>query len=235
MIIYDGVNLEELNLFLKESPFNQLGFLPKTVDANVESEYFDGSIDQGLVFGAREFTLDFVLVGDSQDDLESKIELVKQVFWKKSPRPLVVEPNTDRYMMCMLNGEVQEPNTPLSRELSIPMIAPDPFWYSFQIEGGSLPPDIALFNRGNHSAPFELTLTGIATNPRISVNGEIMEYEGTLGASDVLEIDTGKRVAKYNGVNAEYYNRIYPRLKPGPNLLTVSSGEVIVEWRHCWV
>lgn len=91
-------------------------------------------------------------------------------------------------------------------------------------------------NGGTIETPFTVEIVGPVTNPSVAVGGVIMTYTGQVTASDLLVIDTGKRTAIFNGVNAlANYNKAFPKLAVGNNTVTITGGTVTLKWYDRWV
>ena len=91
-------------------------------------------------------------------------------------------------------------------------------------------------NGGTIETPFTVEIGGPVTNPAVTVGGVIMTYTGQVTASDLLVIDTGKRTAIFNGVNAlANYNKAFPKLAVGNNTVTITGGTVTLKWYDRWV
>lgn len=91
-------------------------------------------------------------------------------------------------------------------------------------------------NSGTIETPFRVEIVGPVTNPAVTVGGVIMTYTGQVTASDLLVIDTGKRTAIFNGVNAlANYNKAFPKLAVGNNTVLVSAGNATLKWRDKYV
>jgi phage-related protein len=86
-------------------------------------------------------------------------------------------------------------------------------------------------NGGTIETPFTVEIVGPVTNPAVTVAGTIMTYTGQVTASDLLVIDTEKRTAIFNGVNAlADYNKAFPKLAVGNNTVTITGGTVTLKW-----
>lgn len=91
-------------------------------------------------------------------------------------------------------------------------------------------------NGGSIETPFTVEIVGPVTNPAVTVGGTIMTYTGQVTASDLLVIDTEKRTAIFNGVNAlANYNKAFPKLAVGNNTVTITGGTISVKWYDRWV
>ncbi len=230
---YKGVPLDELNLYPKERIIESLDLVPQTRDKILESETFHGTIFQGLEFQARDFSLDCYLSCDSIKDQRASLVTLFNLLWPPSDGPLILEEKPDRHINCRLNGEIVVPNTPLHYELSIPLIASDPFFYSLvehEQEGAG-----EYENKGTGPAYPLIEITGPCVDPIVTINGLELKYIGSLSSLDVLRIDTKARTARFNGVFAKSYNKRYTIFKPGINNTEISSGNLKILWRDSWL
>jgi hypothetical protein len=116
-----------------------------------------------------------------------------------------------------------------------------PLTYGGVIDNGAL----IVRNDGNKDAPALITLTGPVTNPRITHDntGNRLELLMTVGPSDYLEIDLGRRSIMLNGTaNRRPYLTSSSRwflLEPGNNQLRYSAAAattstMTVTFRHTW-
>lgn len=88
-------------------------------------------------------------------------------------------------------------------------------------------------NGGNIETPCIVEIVGLVTNPSVTIAGLIMTYTGTVTSSDLLVIDTEKRTAIFNGVNAlGNYNSVFPKLAVGNNVISVTGGVVTTKWKN---
>lgn len=76
--------------------------------------------------------------------------------------------------------------------------------FTYTVSTGTLSNYQTIYNYGNTNTYPVITLTGGCTNPKITdqSTGQILQFTTTLGASDVLTINTDTRQILLNGVNA---------------------------------
>jgi hypothetical protein len=103
-----------------------------------------------------------------------------------------------------------------------------PFTVPFSLDPGNPPGVMTCVNAGNFETRPVLTLTGPLTAPAVSNStyGMTISFSGvTLGATDVLTIDTDSRACYLNGgyCNADLGSAWWV-LQPGPNTLELGSS-----------
>ncbi len=229
---FGGIDSDSLNLYLKS---HNIGILPDTIDLFIENDSLDGTDDQGTLYDARSFNLDCILICDTLEDQYNKLKAIHNLFFTNTPKPLILEEEPDKFLNCQLNGAINIANTGLYTELSIPLIAPDPFWYSVEEHISS---SNQIYNNGNYYTPFIMTLQGpVSSTPvKIYINDEIMQYDIALSSVDTLYIDTNKEIVLFNGFNAaKHFNNIFPKLRPGANSIYTIHGSISIKWRDCWL
>jgi phage-related protein len=249
---YNGVGSTSLNLYIKENILNQIGLIPKTRDAVIESEDIEGEIYQGSVFQEHEFNLECVLSCSSESEQDEKLLEIAELFWVDAPKRLIIPHHPDRYLECILNGDIEYTLTPFYNPLSIPLLAPDPFWYSvgeyfieIDSEDTLVYPE-PIINGGGFSTPFSLNLSRsgglVLNNPTITLNGVDMTYNGSIAPGDQLVINTMNKTAKIGSeegggyANAlKDYNKLFPLLSVGLNYISVPVGGLIeITYRRRW-
>lgn len=230
ILYYAGVNLENLGFYVDED-FKNL--LPGVTDSTIETESMDGEYDQGSLFNETSFTLTGILVVDTIASRISGLAQIVSLFQDLSQSFLTIEGRPDRGLLCIRNGPVKAPYTPYGIQLAIPLLASDPFWYSLteHTKAGAG----ELYNNGNMSTGFIITLQGPATDPHIVVNNETIIYTGSLTGSDTLTINTKTMTSRFNSNLAKNINGVYPRLAPGSNVISTTSGTLASAWRDCWL
>lgn len=104
------------------------------------------------------------------------------------------------------------------------------------------PTGATVVNGGNRPTPATFTIQGPVTNPSIlnAVTGQILSFNITLGASDVLVVDSGARTVILNG-NANVRNTLQQPnwwlFPPGSTNVVfngVGSGTLIINLRNAW-
>ena len=220
-------------LSLKVTGESQYELMPPTRDST-EQVFADGEIDFGTELDTGEKRLscisaDGLTVAEKralQGEVAGQLNALRQYFllkWECMP---------DKALFACLVGRAEFVEHADWFEVIIPLKY-QPLWVSTDEHtavGGGI-----ITNVGTFEAPFVVEITGTAVSPSVTVGGEVMQYDGTLAAGDVLVIDTGKMTAKVNGVNAAAkYNRVYPKLQVG-DTAAVAGDNVTIKWRDCWI
>jgi phage-related protein len=232
---YGGVLFDDLNLYPKTRIIEQIGLIPPLREAIIESDEIDGAIHQNTEYDSRPFEMPCFISCDTQDEQDAKLIELMQLLWPPTDKPLILlEELPDRFINCKLNGKLTIGNDPNYFDISIPMIALDPFYYSLvEYEQSG---DGTYVNAGNQDSYPVFKVVGSVIAPEIIVNGVSMIYSGTVSPSDLLVIDTKNRTIKFNGYNAEkLFNKVYISLEPGDNTISISGGTLNVIWRDCWL
>lgn len=95
--------------------------------------------------------------------------------------------------------------------------------------------DAAIVNAGTFPTPVVIEITGIVTDPEVIIDGESLQWTGTVGATDKLVIDTDKQTVTFNGINAlASYKGTFPWIPPGETVISAPPNTV-VRWRDAWI
>ena len=221
-------------LSLKVTGESQYQLMPPTRD-KTEQVFADGEVDFGTELGTGEkrlscITSDGLSVAEKralQTEIAGQLNALREYFLLKR------ECMPDKALYACLVGRVEFIEHPNWFEVIIPLKY-QPIWVS-TVEH-TLVGNGTITNAGTFEAPFVVEIVGTATNPSVTVGGEIMQYDGTLAAGDVLVIKTGNiMTAKVNGANAmANYNRVFPMLQAGETTV-VAGDNVMIKWRDCWI
>ncbi len=97
--------------------------------------------------------------------------------------------------------------------------------------------ELNLFNNGNSPCPVIIKVAGESANPTIHIAGHTLVWNGSVMANKELIINTGDLTVTYDGDNVlGHYNKVFPKLQPGTNLMTVSGGGTFeFSWVEKWV
>jgi phage-related protein len=233
-IIYNGISTDIYHFFLES---DTIGLMPVPRDRVIKADEFDGSLFQGKDFSPREFELSGVISPNSIEELETCIESFVKLFSFDEDRPLVLDKYPGIELRCRLNGNISRLNTGSHCRLTIPLIAQDPFWYSIEEYSIDILGSGSLESFGNYpTSRLKIIVSGIATDPQIEIRGQLVTYTGTLSAVDKLIIDSSKRIITFNTANASRnHNKMFPKIYPGLNNLSISSGSMTVKWHDCWL
>ena len=242
---YDGICLEDLGLFLTNK---NLGLTPTLVAGDLESDSLDGTIRQESVYGSRSFELTGTLLypDSTEQDLnyigQRKIEsqrLLTRLFTPFIDKPLVYGFSPERAILCQRTGDIQRKDFINHTEISIQMLAKDPFFYE-------APVTVTLTNNGRIELPGTMATGPIITvsgnvagnrvaNPYIEINGVRATKDTAIGPGDTFIIDSHRRISAYNNTQTVGFNEAYPMLVPGTNIIDTNLESVTIEYRPCWL
>jgi phage-related protein len=220
-------------LSLKWTGESQYELMPPTRD-RTEQVFADGEVDFGTELEAGEVRL-FCITADGLTVAEKRAlqgEVAGQLNALRNCFLLKWECMPDKALFASLVGRAEFIEHADWFEVII-LLKYQPIWVSMieHTAAGSG----AITNAGTFEAPFVVEITGTAEAPRVTVGGEIMQYNGTLAAGDVLVVDTGTMTAKVNGINAmANYNGVFPKLQAGETAV-IAGSNVTIKWRDCWI
>lgn len=91
-------------------------------------------------------------------------------------------------------------------------------------------------NKGNVDTHMTIEIRGLATNPSLTIDGELLSYAGTINAGETLVIDTKKKTAKIGNTNVlNNWCKKFPVLKPETTVEVTASNNIIIKWRESWL
>ncbi|HHY13011.1 MAG TPA: hypothetical protein GX529_10330 [Firmicutes bacterium] len=219
-------------LSLKWTGESQYELMPPTRD-KTEQVFADGEVDFGTMLDTGEkrlfcTTADGLTVAEKralQGEVAGQLNALREYFllkWECMP---------DKALQAYLVGSVEFVENADWLDVIIP-IKYQPLWIGTtehtKTGGGTV------VNGGNFEAPFIMEITGDGTKPSVIVGNQTMEYKNTLASGDKLIIDTDNMTAKVNGINAIWYNGVYPKLQVGETAI-VANNNVTIKWRDCWL
>lgn len=220
-------------LSLKVTGESQYELMPPTRD-RTEQIFADGEIDFGTELETGEIrlscvTTDGLTVAEKralQGEVAGQLNALRNQFllkWECMP---------DKALYASLVGRAEFTEHAGWFEVIVPLKY-QPIWVStveHTAAGNS-----TITNAGTFESPFVVEITGTAVAPSVIIGGETMQYNGTLAAGDVLEVDTGTMTAKVNDVNAmANYNGVFPKLQAGETTV-IAGANVTIKWRDCWI
>lgn len=92
-----------------------------------------------------------------------------------------------------------------------------------------------LTNNGTAETGLIIEISGPATNPSLTIGGEVLKYTGTIGSGQKLTIDTDLETAKVGNANAMAgYNEAFPLLYPG-SVNVVAGNNVSIRAKDKWI
>ena len=114
---------------------------------------------------------------------------------------------------------------------------------TYPLQGGGVSGALDCFNAGNRTVWPLFTIAGAVTNPGIQnrTTGENLEFTVTMGAADVLQVDTAHHTVTLNGANARNLLTSKSRwfgLEPGVSTsitiysANVSTAQGIISYRN---
>lgn len=224
------------------SPFNiqssrETGFtlMAETREATEEKESADGDIDFGTELKTNTFILHGIIEFSSIEERNSIINTLKAQFNEcRSPQKIMYECLPDRYTLIRLT---EKPDISLfTNHIEIRAeFEADPFWYS--TEEHSVTGSGVLTNNGTVETPLIIEITGLATDPTVTIGNDTLSYTGSLGAGQTLVIDTEKQTVKIGNVNViGGFTGKFPKIPPGnTNVIAASSGTTVFKWRDRWI
>ena len=234
IIIKNDGTIEPFGLYwLRDS---RLPLVASTRDIKDESDEFDGEMDFGTDLTAADGELRCVTdEGLSKKDIiNKKSELAVLFNVLREGDYLMYESDPDKKIFVRLSGRVEIQDMPSWFRVHIP-IKWGPLWFGVSEKehtGNGL-----IKNGGSFDTPLIIEVRGIVTDPEIIVGDDTLLYQGTLGETDLLVIDTDKQTVMFNGVNAAgLFEGSFPNLQPGETEVQVPvDGETKFKWRDCWV
>lgn len=209
--------------------------LPATRDNSEEIPGRHGEIDFGSEFKARPLELS-VVTNEGYAPLE-KAHL-QRLFAKylnptKGYKTLIFSDDVEKTYMVKYSGKIDLTNHPTWFQFVIPFKMSDPFiigsFEKIRVGSGTL------VNEGTFETGLIIEISGPATNPSLTIGGEVLKYNGTIPSGQKLIIDTEKEIAKIGSNNAlADYNGMFPLLYPGETNV-VAGNNVTIRWRNKWI
>jgi phage-related protein len=227
-LVYNGVDLDTLNLEITSAniPLTPPIELGAASDPNIP-----GDIHLGYSYGPREFTIEGVIVCQAGFERQA-LKAVIEVFRQRTPKILYLDSDETKGLFCILNGKIEDSLTMGYVTVSIPMIAPDPFWYS--VEEHVTTSVGTIVNAGNVPVRPVVFLKGPCENPTLTINEEEIGYTGSLSELDVVKFF--EHTVTFNDSSAlSKSTKVLPMLKSGDNVLKDLIGTLELRWRDCWL
>lgn len=128
-------------------------------------------------------------------------------------------------------------------EFRLPLKAHDPLGYAGHESSRGITGKAD--NRGNEPAPARMEFKGGLANPRVTVNGVIYAYSGTVPIGNTLVVDSRRQTAfiRNDTTRAETnantgWNGNFLVLQPGPvteiTQIAAGTNQFTLFWRNCW-
>lgn len=205
--------------------------------------------DGDVVLATSYEPISFEIVCYTEDNLSAeekrKSEAIINKFineMKQNTKRLGIE-QEEKFYDVKYSGNLTVTRFPKCLKYSIPLKASNPFAKFFKkraVVGNATFDSDTIKEVGGI-----FTITGPATDPKLSLNNYQMEYEETILDGNKLIIDSGNSTVTLISENSEtheiiktnamrYYNHQFPKVENGNNTLVVNSGvadeNVTLEW-----
>ncbi len=149
-------------------------------------------------------------------------------------KSLTFADDIERQYKVRYSGRINIENYPTWFKFVIPFKMSSPFitgsFENVQIGSG------AIENKGNVDAHMIIEIRGLATNPSLTIDGELLSYAGTINTGETLVIDTKKKTAKIGDTNVlDNWGKKFPVLKPETTVEVTASNNIIIKWRESWI
>lgn len=225
---YNNIDLSSLGLYLID---HNAFAMPKIEKGIIDYELRGGGQRIYTQPSSKDIKLTMKL--DNLSAPDTNIINAIKLFAQSSAKPFILEERPDRYINCLLKGSVSIVDEPEMTEISLDLVAENPFFLSLNEYEVINPISISMGGNAPHFP--KLTVTGIALNPTISIVNSwgtfTKTYTGSLGASDKIVIDTYLNHCTFNTGNVDGKMSGGPlKCAPGANTFLLSSGSLKVEY-----
>ena len=183
-------------------------------------------------------TLELTVVTDEGLTPEQKQDLKNLFAQYLSPlngeKSLTFANDIKKQYKVRYSGRINIENYPTWFKFVIPFKMSSPFitgsFENVQIGSGTIK------NKGNVDTHMTIEIRGLATNPSLTIDGELLSYAGTINAGETLVIDTKKKTAKIGNTNVlDNWCKKFPVLKPETTVEVTASNNIIMKWRESWI
>lgn len=228
--------LQPLGVQVKKDSRYEL--LPSTRDSVEEVAGMHGELDFGTQFKARTLELTVAALNPPNCDEPFDREKLKRLYAKyldptKGYRNLVFADDVEKTYQVKFSGKIDFTNFPDWFQFTIPFKMANPFIIG-SIEKSHTGNGI-IENEGTFETGLLIEIIGPASNPSVTIGGDILTYNGTLSNGQILSIDTEKQTVKIGNSNAiGNYNGVFPLLAPGETTVSTSNN-VAIKWRDKWL
>lgn len=152
---------------------------------------------------------------------------------KNEEKPLTFSDNLEKQYLVRYSGNIDIDNYPSWFKFVIPFKMSNPLirgsFDNVLIGSGTIT------NEGNTNANMIININGLADNPTIEIDGQILTYNGTIEYGQTVVIDTEKKTVMMGDINVlNNWCGIFPTLKPG-NTNVIMNGNISIRWRNAWL
>ena len=149
-------------------------------------------------------------------------------------RSLTFADDIERQYKVRYSGRINPDEYPSWFKFVIPFKMSSPFiegsFENVQIGSGTIE------NKGNVDTHIVIEIGGLAVNPSLTINGELLNYTGTIDAGKTLIIDTKNRTVKIDDINVlDNWCKKFPVLKAETAVNIEAGSNTIVKWRARWL
>jgi len=235
IIIKNSGVVEPLGIrFLRES---KLQLTAPTRSITDSADEFDGEID----FGTELKCGSWVLAGVTDEGLSAteKMQARRNLATyinnlRINGAYFTYESDPDKKIFVKAESRAEIEEYPSWLKVHIPLKV-NPYWESItekQFTGSGI-----ITNEGTFDTPLIIDVKGLVIDPEVVVNGQILKYNGTLTAMDILTINAEYAIVTFNGINAlKYYEGGLPVLPIGETTVVAADGGVTTfRWRERFI
>jgi len=210
--------------------------LPPTRDISETVSGLDGEFDFGSELNPRIIELYVRTDTMTPEEREAmKRTIAEYLNPQNGAKTFLFEDNPSKMYYVICDGKIQVQSVKNWTTFIIPLKVCNAFIVSTELHTHT--GSGTLTNEGTFETPLVIEITGPVTNPSIQVGSDTLTWEGTVGVSDTLKIDSEHMTVTFNGVNAiANYTGGFPKLQPGDTTVTATSGGTTVfKWRSRWI
>ncbi|MDT3426063.1 phage-related protein [Paenibacillus forsythiae] len=237
--------------------------LPEAEENAVKLAGRDGQLNFGSTYAARTLSLGLFIMGDDYDGVVGKLAGIFNV--RRSPLIILFSDRPGKRYVAEYRGSISFDTSTGNRLINVPLKMDDPFpesQHSTELReyGEGLEYDQGYFyisdsyfeitasgqtatvnNEGSDVAYPLIRITGAFTDLALSDGEQTFTFSGSVGSSDVLEIDCdlSKCRVRLNGENAfSRSNGVFFSLERGETTFTVMAGspnftlEIIYRYKY---
>lgn len=204
---------------------------------------FDGSLDYGITYGAREIEVDVTLFGDTKEEMKANARrLAGKLNPRLGARPLIFDDEPDIQFFARLSNQISLEQLGAMGTFTLQFVCPDPFTYSTILNTFTFTSSKIVNHLGSHEARPVLTVTknaGAATLVNTRNDGIVETLTFTSDSpSGTFVIDCKEATitkdgdAAYNYVTGDFFSLI-----EGNNTLqnTGAITSTQIEYRDTWL
>lgn len=227
MFIFKGT--ESTQYLIEREVKNSI--LPPVKNRLLEISTRHGAYDVGHSFGVREIEIEVVIKGESNEDLQTKVEELADWLYSPDLEPLVFSDSPHKTYFVRIDDSTDLEQIVHTGFGTLKFIAPVPFGIGEEKIINLPSGDNVLNIDGNYETfpVYEITLTENKSKFTINSREDKIEVNATLNSGSLLVIDTNKGIVTLNGtlittsfsIDSDFF-----AVKNG-DILTVDSGATV--------